>query len=196
MWSWKIDSLAEARCWISCYQLGFSPRPVDLMCEDLFTSKTSANSDPASCAAGHTVKALFCHWTGEHEQEPKLGTWGGRRLEPETGPVWLSVLRLPSFRTSVVSPPLVSMEFTGGATFKNTAETIARWSHWCADNHTERVKLQHESFHKVSRVKLENYKQFNFKLTFEMRPVNLSRMTAVGQSQNLHLLVDQQGMKL
>jgi len=104
----------------------------------LCTSITSANSVPTCCAAGHTVEALFCRWTGEHEQKTKLGTWGWRRLEPETGPVWLSSpCRLPSFCTSVVSPLLVSMEFTEGAMFQNTTETIARRGHRCADNHTE-----------------------------------------------------------
>lgn len=131
----------------------------------LCTSITSANSVPTSCAAGHTVEALFCHWTGEHEQKPKLGTWGWRRLEP----VWLSFPRLPSFRTSVISPPLVSMEFTEGVMFKSTAETIARWSHRCADNHTEMLNnLWCEIFQKVSHQDFMSLSPSNWPLKFAL----------------------------
>jgi len=138
----------------------------------LCTSITSANSVPTCCAAGHTVEALFCRWTGEHEQKTKLGTWGWRRLEPETGPVWLSSpCRLPSFCTSVVSPLLVSMEFTEGAMFQNTTETIARRGHRCADNHTE---MLNNLWRGIFLIKSEF---FNLKSTFEICPVSSSCTT-------------------
>ncbi len=66
----------------------------------LFTSKTSANSVLSSCAAGHTVKPLFCHWTEEHEQEPKLDTWGGEKAGARDRP------RLAVFPQATIFPHL------------------------------------------------------------------------------------------
>ncbi len=162
----------------------------------LFTSKTSANSVLSSCAASHTVKPLFCHWTGEHEQEPKLGTWGGKRLEPETGPVWLSFLRLTTFRTFVASPPLVSMEFTGSHFQKHNVNN-SRGKFTYVQITTRRCWISGVTLSaKILLLKLKTILAIQLCLTFETRPVSSSSTTAVLHSRKLQLVVDQQWMKL
>lgn len=153
------------------------------MCEDLFVLGKQVQTQSRRLVRQATWWRLCFATEQENMSKTKIRHLRVEKAGARDRP------RLAVFPQATIFPHLSCFTSTclqgihrGSHVQKHNRNNSKQWSHRCADNHMEMLNLW-------------LYEPFNWKLTFEIRPVSSSRTTVDLHSWNLQILVDLHGMK-